>query len=185
MSNYIYVVPESEKIHDLMSAKLKTNYQAQSIDVFFDIDSIMLLGYMNSIDDLTYAMPLGFRTYAPEGADMLLLPRSSSGNPLKLPPVIDDPPYLDNLKAQRIEVFENSSLQLANTIGYIDWDYRNEWKGMLRSSKDIVVTGEKAYLQAIPVEPSQFKFKLVSSIDEVPKYLRDTTRGEKGFGSSG
>jgi len=185
MSNFIYVVPESQKLYDLMAAKLKTNYQAQSIDVFFDIDSIMLLGCMNSVDDLTYMIPLGFRTYAPEGADMLLLPRSSSGNPLKLAPDFDDPPYMESLKAQKIEVFDNSSLVLANTVGYIDWDYRNEWKGMVRSSKDITVTGEKAYLQAIPVEPSQFKFKLVSSSFEVPKYLTDTTRGEKGFGSSG
>lgn len=185
MSNFIYVVPESERIYDLMAAKLKTNYQAQSIDVFFDIDSIMLLGHSNSIDDLTYMIPLGFRTYAPEGADMFLLPRSSSGNPLKLAPTIDDPPYIENLKAQKIEVFDNSCLTLANTIGYIDWDYRNEWKGMVRSSKDITVSGEKAYLQAIPVEPSQFKFKLVRTLDEVPKYLRETIRGEKGFGSSG
>ena len=185
MSNFIYVVPNSEKIYNLMSEKLKTNYQAQSIDIFFDIEEIILLGYMNSIDDFMYAMPLGFKTYAPEGADMMLLPRSSSGNPLKLSATLDDPPYLEKIKAQGIEIYDNSSLQLANTIGYIDWDYRNDWKALIRASTDILVTGKKAFLQAVPVEPHLYKFKLARSLDEVPTYLRDTSRGEKGFGSSG
>lgn len=185
MSNTIFIVPETTEIYDLMSAKAANNYEARSIDIFFNVKPFMLLGHLNSIDDFTYMMPLGFRTYAPPGADMLLLPRSSSGNVSKLPPTLDDPPYMDLLKENNVQLFDATCIQLANTIGYIDWDYRNEWKGLIRVNRDIMIDPSRAYLQAVPMEPSQFKFKIVKSIDEVPSFLLNTSRGQKGFGSTG
>ena len=185
MSNTIFIVPETEDIYNLMSNKMASNYEARSVDIFFNVRPFMLLGHLNSIDDLTYMIPLGFRTYAPPGADMILIPRSSSGNISKLPPTLDDPPYMETLKENNVQLYDASCIQLANTIGYIDWDYRNEWKGLVRTNRDIMIDPSRAYLQGVPMEPSQFKFKIVKSIDEVPKYLIDTKRGEKGFGSTG
>lgn len=186
MSNYIYVLPTNPQVGNLMAAKAKNNYEAKSLDVFFDIPADMfLVGSHNSEDCLTYMIPLGFKTYAPDGADMLLLPRSSSGNIRKLPPTIMDPPYLERLKAAKIDVYDSDVISLANTMGYIDWDYRNEWKALVKSVRDITIDSGRAYLQAIPMEPSKFVFKIVDDISQIPEEYLNTQRGEKGFGSSG
>jgi dUTPase len=76
-------------------------------------------------------------------------------------------------------------ISLANTVGYIDWDYRNEWKALVRSMRDVTIDNERAYLQAIPLEPSKYIFKIVDDISQIPKEYLDTQRGENGFGSSG
>jgi dUTPase len=186
MSNYIYVLPTSSRVATLLTAKAKKNYEAKTLDLFFDIpQDIFLVGSHNSEDALTYMMPLGFKTYAPPGADMFLLPRSSSGNLRKLNPTIMDPLYIEKLKASNIEVFDTDMISLANTVGYIDWDYRNEWKALVRSMRDITIDNERAYLQAIPLEPSKYIFKIVDDISQIPKEYLDTQRGENGFGSSG
>lgn len=185
MSNYIYVLPINPRIGNLMVTKAKNNYEAKSLDVFFDIPAnTFLVGSHNSEDSLTYMIPLGFKTYAPDGADMLLLPRSSSGNIRKLPPTIMDPPYLEKLRASNIEVYDSDVISLANTMGYIDWDYRNEWKGLVKSVRDINLDQDRAYLQAIPMEPSKFVFKIVDDISQIPQEYLNTQRGENGFGST-
>ena len=185
MSNFIYVLPTSSKIAALLSNKAQSNYEAKTLDLFFDIPKdVFLVGSHSSEDALTYMMPLGFKTYAPPGADMFLLPRSSSGNLRKLSPTIMDPPYIERLKAANIDVYDTDAITLANTIGYIDWDYRNEWKALVRTVRDITLDTERAYLQAIPLEPSKFVFKIVDDISQIPKEYLDTQRGENGFGST-
>jgi dUTPase len=185
MSNFIYVLPANPCIANLMTSKAKSNYEAKTLDVFFDVpDDTFLVGTHQSEDALTYMIPLGFRTYAPPGADMLLLPRSSSGNIRKLAPTIMDPPYLERMKAVGIEVYDTDAITLANTMGYIDWDYRNEWKGLVRTVRDITISSDRAYLQAIPMEPSKFVFKLVDDISQIPQEYLNTQRGENGFGST-
>jgi dUTPase len=186
MSNFIYVLPGNSRIGNLLASKSKKNYEAKTLDLFFDIPSdVFLVGSHQSEDSLTYMMPLGFKTYAPPGADMFLLPRSSSGNLRKLNPTIMDPPYIERLKAAKIDVYDSDAITLANTIGYIDWDYRNEWKALVRTVRDITLDNEKAYLQAIPLEPSKFTFKIVDDISQIPEEYLNTQRGENGFGSSG
>jgi dUTPase len=186
MSNFIYVLPTSSRIATLLAAKAQKNYEAKTLDLFFDIPKdTFLVGSHNSEDALTYMIPLGFKTYAPPGADMFLLPRSSSGNLRKLNPTIMDPPYIERLKAANIDVFDTDALTLANTIGYIDWDYRNEWKALVRTVRDITIDNDRAYLQAIPLEPSKYVFKIVDEISQIPEEYLSTQRGEKGFGSSG
>jgi len=186
MSNFIYVLPTSSRVGSLLASKAKKNYEAKTLDLFFDIPKdIFLVGSHNSEDLLTYMMPLGFKTYAPPGADMLLLPRSSSGNLRKLSPTIMDPPYIERMRAAGIEVFDTDAIILANTMGYIDWDYRNEWKALVRTTRDITLDNERAYLQAIPLEPSKYLFKIVDDISQIPSEYLNTQRGENGFGSSG
>jgi len=185
MSNFIYVLPTNARISNLMASKAKSNYEAKTLDVFFDIpDDTFLVGAHQSEDALTYMIPLGFRTYAPPGADMLLLPRSSSGNLRKLAPTIMDPPYLERIRAAGIEVYDTDAITLANTMGYIDWDYRNEWKALVRTVRDLTTSSDRAYLQAIPMEPSKFAFKLVDDISQIPQEYLNTQRGENGFGST-
>jgi dUTPase len=186
MSNFIYVLPTSPRVASLLAAKAKKNYEARTLDLFFDVPKeLFLVGSHNSEDSLTYMIPLGVKTYAPPGADMLLLPRSSSGNLRKLGPTIMDPPYIERLKAANVTVFDTDAIVLANTMGYIDWDYRNEWKALVRTIRDITIDNERAYLQAIPLEPSKYTFKIVDDISQVPSEYLNTDRGENGFGSSG
>ena len=186
MNNFIYVLPTSSRVATLLTAKAKKNYEARTLDLFFDITpDVFLVGSHNSEDALTYVMPLGFKTYAPPGADMFLLPRSSSGNLRKLNPTIMDPLYIERLKSSGIEVFDTDTISLANTLGYIDWDYRNEWKALVRTVRDITIDNERAYLQAIPLEPSKYIFKIVDDISQIPEEYLNTQRGENGFGSSG
>ena len=186
MSDYIYVLATNRETANLMTAKMSSNYEAKTLDLFFTIpDNFLLLGRQNSEEQLTYMIPLGFKTYAPEGADMLLLPRSSSGNLRKLAPTIDDPPYLEACKNANIKVFDADAIHLSNTMGYIDWDYRNEWQSLVYVDKDFQVDSNKAYLQAIPMEPTKFSFKLVDDISQIPSRYINTKRGENGFGSTG
>ena len=185
MSQFIYVLPTNSRIANLITSKAQKNYEAKTLDLFFDIpQNTFLVGSHNSEDALTYMMPLGFKTYAPPGADMLLLPRSSSGNLRKLSPTIMDPPYIERLKAANIEVYDTDAITLANTMGYIDWDYRNEWKALVRTVRDITLDNERAYLQAIVLESSKYIFKIVDDIAQIPKEYLDTQRGENGFGST-
>lgn len=97
---------------------------------------------------------LGFAAAVPPGHVALLLPRSSTG-------------------AKR-------GLELNNTCGVIDSDYRGEWKAALRLKAGEMLTwspGERL-LQFLIVPVSQDTLQLV---DE----LSSTDRGEGGFGSSG
>jgi dUTPase len=185
MSDYIYVLPTNRNIASLMTSKTSKNYEARTLDLFFSIpDDFMLIGRQHSEEQLTYMIPLGFKTYAPFGADMLLLPRSSSGNLRKLPATIDDPPYLEKCKDANIKVFDADAIHLSNTMGYIDWDYRNEWQSLVYVDRDFIVDSSRAYLQAIPMEPTKFSFKLVDDISQIPKDYIETQRGENGFGST-
>jgi dUTPase len=95
-----------------------------------------------------------------------------------------DPPYLEKLRASNIEVYDSDAISLANTMGYIDWDYRNEWKALVKSIRDINLDSDRAYLQAIPMEPSKFVFKIVDDISQIPEEYLNTQRGENGFGST-
>lgn len=185
MSKFIYVLPLNSQIATLVSSKAKNNYEAKTLDLFFSIpQSTFLVGSHSSEDALTYLMPLGIKTYAPPGADMLLLPRSSSGNLRKLNPTIMDPPYIEKLKAANIGIYDTDAIMLANTMGYIDWDYRNEWKALVRTVRDITLDSDRAYLQAITLEPSKYIFKIVDDISQIPKEYIDTQRGNNGFGST-
>jgi hypothetical protein len=185
MNNFIYVLPNNSRIAGLLASKTKKNYEARTLDLFFDVPKdLFLVGSHSSEDALTYMIPLGFKTYAPPGADMFLLPRSSSGNLRKLNPTIMDPPYIERLKAANVEVYDTDAISLANTVGYIDWDYRNEWKALVRSVRDITLDSDRAYLQAIPLEPTKYTFKIVDDISQIPQEYLNTERGEKGFGSS-
>ena len=97
---------------------------------------------------------LGFSAAVPTGHVALLLPRSSTG--------------------------AKFSLELNNTAGVIDSDYRGEWKAALRTKSGLPFTWDKGerVLQFLVVPVAQVTLELVDSLDA-------TERGAGGFGSSG
>lgn len=97
---------------------------------------------------------LGFAAAVPVGHVALLLPRSSTG--------------------------AKQGLELNNTCGVIDADYRGEWKAALRT-KDSRHFAWKAGERIL-----QFLVVPVPAITLIRSDSLDTTeRGEGGFGSSG
>jgi dUTP pyrophosphatase len=97
---------------------------------------------------------LGFAAAVPTGHVALLLPRSSSG--------------------------AKFGLDLNNTCGVIDSDYRGEWKAFLRT-KDSQEFAWKAGDRVL-----QFLIVPVYSTDLIlVNQLSDTDRGIGGFGSTG
>jgi dUTP pyrophosphatase len=97
---------------------------------------------------------LGFAAAVPDGHVALLLPRSGTG--------------------------AKFGLELNNTCGVIDSDYRGEWKAALRTKSGDVFHWEAGdrVLQFLVVPIAQVELELVDSLD-------DTDRGAGGFGSSG
>ena len=97
---------------------------------------------------------LGFAAAIPEGHVGLLLPRSGAG--------------------------AKHGLELNNTCGVIDSDYRGEWRAILRTKTGIPFSWEagERVIQFMIVPLADVTLKLVASLDE-------TDRGTGGFGSSG
>lgn len=97
---------------------------------------------------------LGFAAAVPVGHIALLQPRSSTG--------------------------AKFGLELNNTVGIIDSDYRGEWKAMLRTKSGDAYNWQRGdrILQFVLVPVLQVELELVDSLDE-------TDRGAGGFGSSG
>lgn len=105
-------------------------------------------------DGTTRFFPLGFASAIPEGHVALLLPRSGTG--------------------------AKHGLELNNTCGVIDADYRGEWKAAMRT-KD----GRKFSWEA-GERVLQFLVVPIACVDLVEvEQLDDTTRGTGGFGSTG
>lgn len=99
--------------------------------------------------------PLGFAAEVPPGYVAMILPRSGTG--------------------------AKKGVELVNTCGVIDSDYRGEWMAMLTLKKDheyfIFEKGERL-----------LQFVLVPALSVQPEWadeLSDTSRGDGGFGSSG
>jgi dUTP pyrophosphatase len=98
--------------------------------------------------------PLGFAAAVPEGHVALLLPRSSAG--------------------------AKHGVELNNTCGVIDSDYRGEWKAAMRTKDGKPFhwdTGDRV-LQFLVLPVAQVELQAVSE-------LPSTERGEGGFGSTG
>lgn len=97
---------------------------------------------------------LGFATEIPENHVALLLPRSGAG--------------------------AKHGLELNNTCGVIDSDYRGEWKAAIRTKSGIPFSWEKGerILQFMIVPIANVTLELVES-------LEFSSRGEGGFGSTG
>jgi dUTP pyrophosphatase len=104
-------------------------------------------------DGNTKLVGLGFAAAVPDGHVALLLPRSSAAK---------------------------SGLELANTVGVIDSDYRGEWKAALRTKHGLAHSwsaGDRL-LQFLVVPVANVTLKQVDSLDA-------TERGAGGFGSTG
>lgn len=97
---------------------------------------------------------LGFSAEVPPGNVALLLPRSGVG--------------------------AKSGLELNNTCGVIDEDYRGEWRAALRTKNGMPFSWEagERILQFLVVPVTNITLELVEE-------LSDTHRGAGGFGSSG
>lgn len=97
---------------------------------------------------------LGFAAAVPEGHVALLLPRSSTG--------------------------AKYGLELNNSCGVIDADYRGEWKAALRTKSGIPFAWEAGdrLVQFLVVPVAQISLEPVET-------LGSSNRGEGGFGSSG
>lgn len=107
-----------------------------------------------SINGTTWFIPLGFAAAVPVGTCALLLPRSSTG--------------------------AKHGVELTNTCGVIDSDYRGEWRAALRT-KDGQPFSWKAkdrLLQFLIVPIAQVNLE---EVEELPP----TIRGNGGFGSTG
>lgn len=97
---------------------------------------------------------LGFAAEVPAGYVALLLPRSSAG--------------------------AKYGLELNNTCGVIDSDYRGEWKAALRTKSSTPFRWE--------ADERVLQFVLVPVLDarlELADELEETSRGAGGFGSTG
>jgi dUTP pyrophosphatase len=97
---------------------------------------------------------LGFAAAIPEGHVGLLLPRSSAG--------------------------AKHGVELNNTCGVIDSDYRGEWKAAIKTKSGRFFSwapGDRV-LQFLIVPIANVQLNQVESLDE-------TQRGEGGFGSTG
>lgn len=97
---------------------------------------------------------LGFSAEVPKGYAALILPRSSAG--VKL------------------------GVELKNTCGVIDSDYRGEWKAAIQTKSEDVIhwnAGDRL-LQFLIVPVADVTLELVDELDS-------TERGSGGFGSSG
>lgn len=97
---------------------------------------------------------LGFAAAVPEGHVGLLLPRSSTG--------------------------AKHGVELNNTCGVIDSDYRGEWKAAIKTKSGIPFNWEAGdrVLQFLVVPIANVQLEQVESLDE-------TNRGTGGFGSTG
>ena len=97
---------------------------------------------------------LGFAAEVPKGHVALLLPRSSTG--------------------------AKFGLELNNTCGVIDSDYRGEWKASLRtkSGDPVFWAQHDRLLQFLIVPVAQVELEQVTE-------LTDSARSTGGFGSSG
>lgn len=104
---------------------------------------------------LVQKVPLGFAAAIPPGYVGLIVPRSGVG--------------------------AKEGVELNNTCGVIDADYRGEWMAFLRTKNPDSTytwnTGDRL-LQVLFVPVQSFNLELVES-------LEDTDRGIGGFGSSG
>lgn len=99
-------------------------------------------------------VPLGFAAEVPAGYVALLLPRSSTG--------------------------AKFGLELNNTVGVIDADYRGEWKACLRTKDNTQLFWGK--------HERMLQFLLVPVANVEPtltEELSDTNRSTGGFGSTG
>jgi len=107
-----------------------------------------------TVDGISRKTGLGFKAAVPAGHVGLLLPRSSTG--------------------------AEFGLELNNTCGVIDSDYRGEWKAALRTKSGLSYSWKKGerVLQFLIVPIANVALELVDSLDE-------TSRGEGGFGSTG
>ncbi|TNF01491.1 MAG: dUTP diphosphatase [Gammaproteobacteria bacterium] len=110
-------------------------------------------GALHFGSDEAVKVPLGFAAEVPEGHVALLLPRSSAG--------------------------AKKGLELNNTCGVIDADYRGEWIAFLRikNSESLHWDQGERLLQVLIVPAASVNFEVV---DE----LSSTDRGEGGFGST-
>ena len=97
---------------------------------------------------------LGFSTAIPEGYAAFILPRSSTG--------------------------AKHGVELNNSLGLIDSDYRGEWKAALRTKSGDNFSWDVGdrILQFIVVPVADITLQLVDELDT-------TERGIEGFGSSG
>lgn len=105
-------------------------------------------------DRTTRLYGLGFSAAVPEGYVALIFPRSGVG--------------------------AKHGVELNNTCGVIDSDYRGEWKAAIRTKNVLPyfwVTGDRV-LQFLVVPVADVQLELVGELDT-------TERGIEGFGSSG
>lgn len=107
-----------------------------------------------SVDGTEKKIPLGFAAAIPKGYVGLLLPRSGTG--------------------------AKHGLELNNTCGVIDADYRGEWLAVMRtkSGKEFSWKQGERVLQCVLVPVLSPTLEQVEDLDA-------TDRGEGGFGSSG
>ena len=106
------------------------------------------------IGDTTTKVPLGFAAEVPEGHVALILPRSGAGS--------------------------KHGVELNNTCGVIDSDYRGEWIATLRTKNGGVYTwdiGDRV-LQFLIVPILEVTLELSDELDS-------TERGSGGLGSTG
>lgn len=107
-----------------------------------------------TISGFKQLIPLGFAAAIPEGHVALILPRSGTG--------------------------AKFSVELNNTCGVIDSDYRGEWFASMRTKDGSIYLWNHAdrILQFLIVPVADIQLEQVESLDE-------TERGMGGFGSTG
>lgn len=186
----VYVLCSSHSLYQKMKARRDLVHpETRGLDVFFDIKSdVQLYGNESTIDPLTYHISLGVTLYPPgPGYDFLLLPRSSSSQlsnhvPLFLPE-IDVDAYKKDLDNHGIKFFESHTLELANTVGLIDFDYRGVCQARIQLNKDLLIKEDKPYLQLVSLK--ECSYVLVYELNQIPSFhLYEVDRDSAGYGTT-
>lgn len=142
-----------EQIHPDFQLPVQSTAGAGGYDLFMP-EAGKISARMNWASPPSVLVGLGFKAAVPVGYVALILPRSGAG--------------------------AKHGLELRNTVGVIDSDYRGEWMVAVsqRESQDFSWAAGERLFQFVLVAVGSFKPELVKSLDE-------TSRGIGGFGSTG
>jgi hypothetical protein len=162
----------------------KSAYSSSGLDIPFNLGEDLYIDRYK-YEDNVIIMKLGIVTYSP--IDLLMIPRSGTSLVEKFT-FGELGSKNSDLEPQKIEIYNKSSIRLANTVGFIDHDYRGEWQARIMidsRAPNFCLKKGKAYLQMVPFNyHGPVFYQIVKTIEDVPAHLRETERGTGGFNSS-
>lgn len=148
--------------------------EANSVDLFFETDRLLPNKMVAELD-------LNIKVYS-RNSSFWIAPRSSASAIQKQVGLVGD--------SSTYEGLTKFNISLANTIGYIDWNYRGPVMARAIVANDAHPLGigikleHKAYFQLVPCGGQAIDFVIVDNVSMIPEDYHSSVRGEGGFGSS-